>query len=206
MKQYETTTIKDYAFDQNAYVITNKNKEAIIIDPGYGVNAIKEYITSHELSVKALVLTHYHFDHVAGVDELAKAFDVKAYVHVNDFDLLINNDLAQKFGFAPVEVNKENVLTFEEALEIPGFEIRVQNLPGHSKGSTLLFIENEVFTGDVLFINAIGRTDLVDSSEKEMTKTIKWIKENIDPETLVKPGHGEEEMFKNILKNNKYLI
>lgn len=205
MKQFKTILIKDFAFNQNAYMVVNAANEAVIVDPGYGFKEIISKIDELQVKVVAIVLTHYHFDHVVGVDELCERYQVKAYIHVADKSFLLKDTLAVSMGFAPVTVKDENILAFEETLEIPGFDFKVKNLPGHSKGSCFIQIENDIFTGDTLFATAIGRTDIPGSEPKKMTTSIKWIKENLKDHDIINPGHGDSESFINVLKINKYI-
>lgn len=205
MKQFKTILIKDFAFNQNAYMVVNQENEAVIVDPGYGFRDIISKVDDLGVKVIALVLTHYHFDHVVGVDELCERYQVKAYIHAADKSFLLKDTLAVSMGFAPVTVKEENILTFEETLEIPGFDFKVKNLPGHSKGSCFIQVENNFFTGDVLFAEAIGRTDVQGSEPEKMLESIKWIKENLKEHDIINPGHGESESFINVLKVNKYI-
>lgn len=189
-----TLLIKDQVFNQNAYLLV-KNGEAIIIDPGYGYKNIIETIEKENLKPIAILLTHYHFDHVAGVDPICEKFGIKAYINKRDHSHLIKDTGATLLRFAPITVKEENTTTFDEKIKIGDFEIKGYLAQGHSEGSTIFVWNNDVFTGDVIFYDGYGRTDLPGGNPQKMSQTLKDLKSVLTKYENIYPGHGPS--FKN---------
>ena len=189
----------------NCYVIYNDKKECIIIDPGDIGKKVVNYIEENELIVKAILLTHGHFDHIGAVDYLYQRYPCDIYTHRETFELLHNPELnlsvyEKSFVLeAPVQVAMEN-------MNIAGFDIQWFLLEGHCHGSSMIYIqsENALFSGDVLFAGSIGRFDFPTSSHLETKKSLEKIK-LFDFDARLLPGHGEESLLSFEQKNNPYL-
>lgn len=180
-------TIIDKAFNQNTYILTIDNK-LVIIDPGYNFNQIVDELKDKKPDL--ILLTHYHFDHVASVNKLCEKFNIKAYIEQNDYHNLIANNGATFFGFAPVDVSQTNVEIFYGEIDLLP-SLKIIHAPGHSEGSTIFQVENNLFTGDVIFANGHGRVDLIGGNEKDMKHTLKRLNA-LSPELIIYPGHGEK--------------
>ncbi len=198
----EIKLIKAIQFDQNAYLIIKDNKDAILIDPGYQLKEIQEVIKKDELSLKGILLTHFHFDHAAAAEELANKHNVKVHIHEGDKELLMDNDLASYRSLPNVTIPETLIETFKTSPEIDGFEIEGIWSPGHSEGSTLFNISNELFTGDVLFETSVGRVDLPGSDPSKMISSLKWLIQ-LDGSLKCNPGHGESAILRDIIKTNE---
>ena len=182
----------DEVFKQNTYVANIDNK-VVIIDPGYNYEKIVRYIRSENLKPDLILLTHYHFDHVACVDLLAKDFDIKAYIHEKDFEHLTGDTLAERMGFARVSVRERNVETFKDSIDfLPS--LKIHNMPGHSEGSCIFEFHDKYFTGDVIFPEAFGRIDMPGSSIEKMANTIKALRK-FNKDWYIFPGHGHESLL-----------
>lgn len=160
----------------NAYIISS-NKEGIIIDPG---DEPKKIISSiKDISIKYILLTHNHPDHIGAVEALKQAFGVKCGIHT--------------FDRVKALWIEENIFDFEfsEGDEIKfGHErLKVIHTPGHTPGSCCFLIGEHLLSGDTIFSGGYGRTDLPGGSETLLFKSIdKLLK--LPPETIVYPGHG----------------
>lgn len=193
--------------DTNCYIIASDiTKRAAVIDPGGDIDEIIEKINDNSLDVKYIINTHGHHDHIALDDELAKITGVSVYIHKDDLDLL-----SQPFDNLPffigenfkVETNKIE-LEDNQILELDNIKIKVIHTPGHTKGSVSLLVENNLFTGDLLFKNSVGRTDLFGGSFEALQDSLKKI--SLLPDTTkVYPGHGPETTLKEEKENNPYL-
>ena len=194
----------------NTYIIVLNEKEAAVIDPGGNADEIIALLKKHNLDLRSVVLTHSHFDHIGGVDELLKAFpQCKFYTHKAEAAYLGGN-LKQKqcsafggggFGFyimqsLPESVREPDVLLeggetlFEDSENFAG-GFKVLHTPGHSAGSICLYCAAAglLISGDTMFAGSCGRTDLKGGSPEAMKSSLKSLSV-LPPETVVLPGHG----------------
>ncbi|WKX02597.1 MBL fold metallo-hydrolase [Candidatus Mycoplasma mahonii] len=191
--------IKSLIYDQRTYILEIDGK-LVIIDPGYNDKEIIKYLGEQKPDL--LLLTHFHFDHMACADILCEKYDIKSYISRRDYDLLLNNHLASRMGYTDVTIKKKYIKLFDNKIDaLPNLEII--NAPGHSDGSVLFKYENMIFTGDVLFTNSYGRTDLIGSDPKKQLESIAAFK-NYDSNLHVYPGHGNNDKLANIIKNNDF--
>lgn len=158
----------------NCYILSS-NGEAVIIDPGD--EAEKILSNCKDLKVKYIINTHYHYDHTT-----ANA-DVKLQTGA---EILIGE---KEKGFA--EFTADRYLTEGDVIEFGKEKLEVIETPGHSKGSICLIADDIIFTGDLLFIDGRGRTDLDGGDEDEILKSLARVSEIIKPGTKIYPGHGE---------------
>lgn len=181
--------IKDKAFDQNSFLII-KNKSCLIVDPGYQEKDIDNFIQENSLEPKGILLTHYHFDHVNGVNSLSDKYGIESWINEKDYSYLIKDTMATWAGFAPVVIDKKFIKTFNSNFKLDEFDINILEAPGHSEGSTIFIFENIAFTGDVIFNNSFGRIDLPGGNANQMNVTLKCLKEKLSSVEILYPGHG----------------
>lgn len=188
----------------NTYLISN-DKEILIIDPAVELRTIKQIINKYypNQKVAAILLTHGHYDHFTTLNEVIKEFNVPTYLSKNDYPKINNLSLscANLFGIRKInEFNGEIKYLPEGKIQISTFNLKIIFTPGHTNGSVSIIIENNIFTGDTLFSNGVGRTDLPTGNVIQLNNSIKKLlslKENYD----VYPGHNEKtsiEKEKNI--------
>ena len=163
---------------------------AIIIDPADMYPNLECILKENECTLEAIVLTHAHFDHISGVDKIVNAFHCDVYLNPNEFDFLQDPDLNSSSAFyMDVTCNATCKPILEGKNEIAGFDIEAMYCPGHSIGSTVLKIEDCLFTGDVLFQGSIGRMDLATGSVSSMKQSLKKLVQ-LEKDYKVYPGHG----------------
>lgn len=203
-------------FATNCWIIAAEaGSECIIIDPGMtDISAEVELIVSEEgLKPVAALLTHGHLDHTFSVKPLADGYGVPAYIHSED-----RRFIADPIGIHGAEFAAQLAgINFEEPLKVEnlkdgttmdfvGLNIRAIHAPGHTKGSTMFVINDEVLiSGDVLFAGSIGRTDLPTGSASDMKNTLLRKVIPLDGDLRVLPGHGGETTIKYERKTNPYL-
>lgn len=197
-------------FGVNAYVLSNDAGDAILIDPSVSVpreqKELADYIQSEGLTVRRVLNTHLHLDHVLGNAFVERTFNVKAEAHEEDtFFMDIQEEQSQMFGIpcpdpaGPIG----NYLAEGDTVEISGIKLHVFHIAGHSPGGLAFYCENFtsgaasapgncpiLFSGDSLFAGTIGRTDLFEGSEEALIANIKNKLLTLPPETIVYPGHG----------------
>jgi glyoxylase-like metal-dependent hydrolase (beta-lactamase superfamily II) len=203
-------------FATNCWIIApEKGSECIIVDPGMtDISAEVEMIVAEEgLKPVAALLTHGHLDHTFSVKPLADGYGISAYIHSED-----RRFIAEPAGIhGPQFVEELQGMTFEEpvkvenlkdgsTLEFLGMKIRAIHAPGHTRGSLMFLLNEEILiSGDVLFAGSIGRTDLPTGSASDMRNTLKKKILPLSDDIRVLPGHGGETSIKYERKTNPYL-
>jgi glyoxylase-like metal-dependent hydrolase (beta-lactamase superfamily II) len=160
----------------NCYLLFSAG-EAAVIDPGADAAAILSAIKSSGSRLKYIINTHYHFDHTTANEEIKTATGAEILIHEAEkkyVNFLVNRWLN----------NNDEII-------IGNVKLKVLNTPGHSRGSICLIGDDFIFTGDTLFYNDYGRTDLAGGSDEEMAKSLAMLKKIIKPGMMVYPGHGE---------------
>jgi len=201
-------------FQENTFVVSNENKEALIIDPGcYSVeeeNLLNNYIVSNNLQVKFVVNTHLHIDHIFGNAFVEKTYQVKALANRGDeFWIEGMESQARMFGLKLLHETPSIDTFIQEGDQITlGSDIfEVFQVPGHSPGSIVLYHAKDacVFVGDVLFEGSIGRTDLQGGSYQSIIENIQSKLLTLPENTLVYCGHGPTTTIGQEKKGNPYL-
>jgi len=195
----------------NAYLVTDgSGSRGFVIDPGMGPKRLLDRIAERKLTIEAIVLTHAHFDHMAGVDEVRRAAGCPVYLHDLEADWLTD---PKKNGSArwtdvtpPVSTEPaEHALEDGQTLELIGRSFRVLHTPGHSPGSVTLVCGKHVFAGDVLFRQSIGRTDLPGGREADLYNSIRSKLYTLEPDSRVYPGHGPQTTIGYEMANNPFV-
>ena len=178
---------------ENCYFVRSDGaSEAIVIDPGDEAQRLLGAIDELELDVKAILLTHTHFDHVGAVAPVAAATGAPVYCPVIEVAVLADVMSFVPPGFGPFEsYEADETLAGGERLELAGLEIEVLFTPGHSPGHVTYSIpaEQALFSGDVLFEGSIGRTDLPGGDTATLMRTLADLVAAHPDETRVFPGH-----------------
>jgi len=187
-------------YETNCYLISYKN-EAIIIDPGYDSQDLIDTLTSDNLTLKYIFLTHGHFDHVGGVNKLKSLFpNTQILVHQEDLIWLDKND----YNLTGEKVKYDEVILEEKSIFLVDKECKIIFTPGHSAGGMSLLIDDHLFVGDTLFNLSIGRTDFPFGDFKTLEKSVKRLY-NLPNDTQVYPGHGERTTI-GFEKRHNYFI
>ncbi|OQA03596.1 MAG: putative metallo-hydrolase [Planctomycetes bacterium ADurb.Bin401] len=202
-------------YENNSYIVRKENlSNCLIIDTGLDSIPLVEYLKEKKLNPAALVLTHGHVDHIAGVENLRKNFNsIKVYIHKSDAPMLcepsknFSTVLGLKIQTSPADI----LLTNEGDTDFQGFNFNVIHTPGHTSGGICLYSEENkvLFTGDTLFAHSVGRTDFPGyDADERMRQLIKNIKEKLlvlPEDTNVYPGHGPATTIKQEKLHNPYL-
>lgn len=188
--------IKSAYLDANTFVVTH-NKNCIIIDSGAPLQAVEKAVQGNK--VLGILLTHAHFDHSIYCLDYAKKFNCSIYMHTNGKLTIASPE--RNYG-APFFINNFASFTCLEGngiLQMEDFVIHYYATPGHSPCSMCYKIENELFAGDTLFANGIGRTDLIGSDKRKMQQSLQSLS-TIEFNNAYS-GHGEDSDFTRQTRN-----
>jgi len=184
------------AFFTNCYVVScRQTKEAIIIDPGFNdcfeAEKIFKLIDENALVLKFVLDTHGHPDHTCGNKMVKEKFHVPILIHEYDAYMLgkVGKSIAEFFGFENSSPPADASLHDGDLVKFGRIILKVVHTLGHSRGSMSLLGEKEVFSGDILFSGSIGRTDFPESSELDMSLSLKKLA-SLPDHFVVYPGHG----------------
>lgn len=192
----------------NCYICMEEN-QSVIVDPGGEGAEIIELLRELKLTPIAVLLTHAHFDHIGAVDEISSYYSIPVYLHEAEKEWLSNPNLNGS-AFFPVEEVTVNATNFHLSLgrfSIGKFEFEIRHTPGHSPGS-VSFIEHEeklVISGDALFNQGIGRTDLPGGDMDILLDSIENQLYTLGEEYRVLPGHGPETTIGNEKNSNPFI-
>jgi glyoxylase-like metal-dependent hydrolase (beta-lactamase superfamily II) len=205
-------TIVCGSINTNSYILYDeKNLEGVIIDPAEG-KPIMSFMERNSLRIKAILLTHGHYDHIEGIPYIIeKASDIPIYIDKNDEDCLTNPEWNGSFNTGnPVSVdNVKEVLDYNDELKLGNFHFNVFSFPGHTPGSVVLKYDNILFSGDFIFKGSVGRTNYFRGSHKSMIESLKRfvdIFSKIDSDLHIFPGHMESTKLSYELQHNPFLV
>jgi glyoxylase-like metal-dependent hydrolase (beta-lactamase superfamily II) len=178
----------------NCYILASKG-EALVVDPGDEATRILRYVNDLKAKLKTIVATHTHFDHVLGVTELKTQTGAPFLIHKDDLETLeaMQERVRMFFGLkVPAPPKVDSFLKENDSLNFGGETLKILHTPGHSPGSISLVGDGYVITGDALFNQSIGRTDLPGGDFDTLINSIKSKLLALPDDIMVYPGHGPE--------------
>nr|WP_281242069.1 MBL fold metallo-hydrolase [Lentibacillus persicus] len=191
----------------NCYIL-HEDTYGLIVDPGGDPEKIIQYLTVESIVPEAILLTHAHFDHIGGVSELRTYYNIDVYLHDNEASWLENSQYNGSSMFMGTEITTDAA---EQSLtpgnkQIGGFPMEIVHTPGHSPGSvSFIFHEHAcIVSGDVLFNNGIGRTDLPGGDINKLERSIRDSLYQLPGSFTVYPGHGPETTIENEKQSNPF--
>lgn len=210
-------SIKQFVFNpwqENTYIVYDKTGECVIIDAGcFNKNeeqTLLDFIEANNLTVKHVLNTHLHIDHIMGNAFVYQKFKIQPTAHEND-EFLID----QTLGYAAqlgLDISIEppypgKYIDEGQVIECGDFQFDVLHVPGHTPGHLVFHIKdaNVLFTGDVLFKDSIGRTDLIYGNYETLLKGIQHKLMVLPDETKVFPGHGASSTIGQERNNNPFI-
>ena len=193
----------------NCYLVVNEEeKQCILIDPAVYSGEITEQIRREGLDLRAILLTHGHFDHIMGIDGFRKEFpEIPVYAHreeealLRDASMNASLELGRQYTFSGAAYVED-----DDVLDLAGMQFRVIHTPGHTIGGCCYYLQEEkvLFSGDTLFRESIGRTDFPTGNGGQLMRSIREKLFTLPEETAVYPGHMERTTIGDEKKYNPY--
>ena len=191
----------------NCYIVTEgADSEALIIDPGDEHENIRERIESRGAFPKYIVFTHAHYDHVCAAGDIKGEYGASIVMHQDEGGTYQSTtELCVSWGFDNEDFPPADLLVKDgDNLQLGGMTFRIMHTPGHSPGSICLYGAGTLFTGDTLFADSVGRTDLPGSNAGHLRESLSKIL-TLPDETVIRSGHGPETTLKQGKENNPFL-
>lgn len=175
----------------NCYIVYDtETNDTIIVDPGFPDPRVTDYLSREKLNPTAIILTHGHFDHIMGLSYLTKFYRTSVLIHKFDEPLLRDPHINHSVYFGdPFTFDGEvELIDADVFIKSGSLEVRIIETPGHTRGSISLLLDKFLFSGDTLFLDAIGRTDFPESSPERMEESIKKLLD-LGSDIILHPGH-----------------
>ena len=204
-------TFKNTSFNSNTYLITNEfENECLIIDPGINYELADTFLDERQIKPIAIICTHGHFDHIASVSFFKEKYNIPFYIHEKDLRAIKSANFfikIAKINFV-IKTLIPDVIFKEEntTLNLGSFKINVSNFPGHSPGSCIIQIDDNLFSGDILYKKGLGFNQFPDEDKALLKESIKKISRYYVDKSIVYPGHGGSASLETILNDNKELV
>ncbi|MCK9203620.1 MAG: MBL fold metallo-hydrolase [Bacteroidales bacterium] len=197
----------------NTYFLYDETGECIIIDAAcYDIeerHEVRDFLKDNKLKLVRNLNTHCHIDHVLGNDFIANTFQIFPEYHQKSIPLLLTlNELGSSFGFVIDRIpDPARFLDDGETIRWGISELKVLYTPGHAEGSVCFYNASQEFviTGDVLFKDTVGRTDLPSGDFNALMQSIRTKLFTLPPDTVVYPGHGPETTIGYEMENNPFI-
>ncbi len=199
------------AYETNCYVLRDgeTSRDCLVIDPGLDADRLIDFLEERDLNPVAVVLTHGHIDHIAGVAAMRDTFpDVKVSIHESDAEMLRepHANLSAMSGMAFSTRPQDVSLKDGDIIEQVGVKLLVLHTPGHTPGGICLYSQADgvAFVGDTLFAGSVGRTDFPGGSTYQLLNSVKEKLFTLPGETKVYPGHGPPTTIMHEKKHNPF--
>ena len=209
---FEVYRIVSRPFYENTYVLKQaESTDCLVVDPGFEPEAVIEVVDEHELNPKAIVLTHGHSDHIAGVSSIKQRWSsIPVLIGHGDAGKLTDpvENLSAGYGIEVKSPPADGLLREGEDLQVGKFCATVAEIPGHSIGHIVFWFASDpilAFVGDVLFHEGIGRTDFPDGDFSALESGILDKLYSLPDSAIILPGHGDPTTIGHEKKHNPFV-
>ena len=179
----------------NCYILVSDKENCFIIDPGAEADRITAKLEEEKIMPKAILLTHGHFDHIGGAEQLVNTYHIPVYLNRADHAMAEDPELnaSRSFGLPDAGIKADFPLENGDTVSLDELTLRIIETPGHTMGSVSLYLPEKkvLFSGDTLFRGGYGRTDLYGGSYESLQRSLQKLM-TLPEETRVLPGHGAE--------------
>jgi glyoxylase-like metal-dependent hydrolase (beta-lactamase superfamily II) len=193
-------------FAVNCYIVDMQDLK-ILIDPGADFKTLQKFLISNDTRRPDLILnTHGHYDHIGAVPQLMEEYGIAFYIDRDEEQIITDpeKNCSSIFSQNTLSLKTYNLINSADKKYFNSFGIEIIKTPGHTPGSIMIRIEKKLFTGDLLFKGAIGRTDLPGGSLGDIKSSLSMLK-RFDMELEVLPGHGPDSILEDEFRTNPYL-
>ena len=199
----DTFVMGPYA--SNCYVVRSERRaaEAAVIDPGDDPTPLRLELARLGATAAGILVTHTDLDHIGGVAALANGTGAEVWAPVREVDALKNGETRGGHRVAPHD--PAHTVAGGDEINVAGIDFEVLDIPGHSEGHVAFHHDGELFSGDLLFENSIGRFDLRGGDWETLLASVRLLMERFPAETVVYPGHGEPTTLGRELQSNPFL-
>ena len=192
-------------YQTNTYIVHDSAADTcVVIDPGYDAFRILEAVHALGLNLEAVLLTHGHFDHVGAVENLVTATGCRLWMHEADWSQFPSPVTRFFYPLANSDFCEVWFCGDEEVIHAGGLSFTVLSTPGHTKGSVCYRCEDTLFSGDTLFAQSCGRTDLPGGNHRQLMQSLSRLA-GLEGDLTVFPGHGESTTLSRERKYNPYM-
>ena len=201
-------TFVEPPIDNNNYLIVDeKTKEAALIDCSSIDDRIDEEIEKQGANLKYILLTHGHFDHIAGIRPNRFKNNPQIVMHKADLDWLNNaNQYLPMFGMPEITIPKVDIFVEDgDTIQLGSLEIKVLHTPGHTQGGVCYLVDGNLFSGDTIFREAVGRCDLEGGNFNQIVESIEDKIFTLPAKTVIYPGHGNITSVEWEKEHNRFL-
>lgn len=195
-----------YIASSNSYGILSDDA-AVVVDCGRYDSGVAEFLTDNADKARLILLTHAHFDHIGGAEELREKTGAPIAIGKTEAEHMCDPEynLSKRLRHTIKPFEPDYVIADEQTVTVGDLKIKAYETPGHTKGSMIYLVGDCLFSGDTLFKNSIGRTDLFSGSDDEMRASLERMKWLFDDGVKVYPGHDETTTIGAERKYNPYL-
>ena len=190
--------------NNNYLIIDEESREAALIDCSAENEQLRVDLKSNEATLKYILLTHGHFDHIAGLDTLNQA---EVLMHEADRGWVNNvNTYLPMVGLSGMEIPKiDRFINGGDVIKLGETEIKVVSTPGHTQGGVCFYVDGNLFSGDTIFRESVGRCDLEGGNFDQIVESIENEIFTLPPETVIYPGHGRKTTVEWEKSHNRFL-
>jgi hydroxyacylglutathione hydrolase len=199
-------------FENNCYIARSSDTatDCLVIDTGLDAQPLLKFLERGKLTPAAVILTHGHIDHIAGVEALRKKFpSIQIYIHKLDAEMLGDADvnLSIMAGSSFTAGKADRLIDEGDTIDKAGIKLSVIHTPGHTPGGICLYSEKDgiIFVGDTLFAGSVGRTDFPNGDMRQLIEGIRHKLLVLPDDTVVYPGHGPETTIGREKTDNPFL-
>jgi glyoxylase-like metal-dependent hydrolase (beta-lactamase superfamily II) len=191
-------------FLNNSYLIVD-GSNCLVVDPSFNDQEITDFVSKQHLTLRGILLTHGHYDHVGNTFNLAIKHNVRVYIHELEKNIIEHDNFAVELGIQP-HIQTDLIDYYQtNSLVVEPFKLDILAQTGHTPGGVSIKYQNYVFSGDSVFYDAIGRTDLKHGNQSDMKKSLIQFLKTYNNQDLILPGHGRTALLGEIKDINPFL-